>query len=163
MPQLDSSTFPTQIVWLVICFIVLYLLMWKVALPRIAAVLEARRSRIDDDLDRAGALKEEAAQALAAYEASLAEAHAGAQAELRAAAEQLAAETSARQADLVARLKAETAAAEARIARAKQQALKNIAAVAAEVAQAATARLIGVNVGEPALRKAIDAAMGDEE
>ncbi len=163
MPQLDSSTFPTQIVWLVICFIVLYLLMWKVALPRIAAVLEARRSRIDDDLDRASALKEEAAQALAAYEALLAEAHARAQAELRAATEQLAAEASARQADLVARLKAEIAAAEARIARAKQQALKNIAAAAAEVAQAATARLIGVNVGEPALRKAIDAAMGDEE
>lgn len=163
MPQLDSSTFPTQIVWLVICFIVLYLLMWKVALPRIAEVLEARRSRIDDDLDRASALKEEAAQALAAYEASLAEAHARAQAGLREAAEQLAAETSARQADLVARLKAEIAAAEARIARAKAQALKNIAAAAAEVARAATARLIGVNVGEPALRKAIDAAMGDEE
>lgn len=160
---MDSSTFPTQIVWLVICFIVLYLLMWKVALPRIAAVLEARRSRIDDDLDRASALKEEAAQALATYEASLAEAHARAQAELREAAEQLACATSARQADLVARLSAETAAAEARIARAKQQALKNIAAAAAEVAQAATARLIGVNVGEPALRKAIDAAMGDEE
>ena len=163
MPQLDPSTFPTQIVWLVICFIVLYLLMWKVALPRIAEVLEARQSRIDDDLDRATALKEEAAQALAAYEASLAEAHARAQAELREAAEQLAAETSARQADLVARLSAEIAAAEARIARAKQQALKNIAAAAAEVAQAATARLIGVNVGKPALRKAIDAAMGDEE
>ena len=53
MPQLDVSTFLPQVVWLVITFTALFLLMWRVAVPRIADVLEARQRRIEDNLDKA--------------------------------------------------------------------------------------------------------------
>ena len=53
MPQLDVSTFLPQIFWLVVTFAALYLIMWKVAVPGVANVLEARQKRIGDNLDKA--------------------------------------------------------------------------------------------------------------
>ena len=53
MPQLDFHTFPTQIFWLVVSFVLLYLLMRVVALPRIEKIVEERRRRLDEDLEKA--------------------------------------------------------------------------------------------------------------
>ena len=44
MPQLDPTFFPTQLFWLFVVFTLLFLVVWKVALPRIADVRETRRS-----------------------------------------------------------------------------------------------------------------------
>ena len=60
LPQLDSQYFPTQLFWLVVCFIVLYLLLSRGSLPRIVNVIERRKNRIIDDLDRAEELKAQA-------------------------------------------------------------------------------------------------------
>ena len=78
-PPFDSQTFPSQIFWLVLIFIVLYLLMSKIALPRIQSILEARRQRIEDDLEEAQRLKGASDTALAAHEKALAEARGRAQ------------------------------------------------------------------------------------
>src|SRR3546814_19289788 len=67
MPQLDPAFWPTQLFWLAITFIALYLVIWRIALPRIADVLEARQRKLDDDLKKAAALKDEAAAILAEY------------------------------------------------------------------------------------------------
>ena len=74
MPQLESATFISQIVWLAVTFLALYVVMARIALPRIGEVLEARQDRIAHDLDTAASLKAEAEAALAAYETSIAEA-----------------------------------------------------------------------------------------
>ena len=66
MPQLDVSTFPPQLIWLAITFIVLYLLMSKLGLPQVHAIIEARRQRLDDDLARAAEIKAEAEAVVAA-------------------------------------------------------------------------------------------------
>ena len=71
MPQLDVTTFAPQLVWLLVWFVVLYLLMAKLGLPRIAGAIEARRQRRADDLDRAARLKTEAEAANAAYQRTL--------------------------------------------------------------------------------------------
>src|SRR5713101_4393978 len=97
MPQLDISTFTPQLVWLAIWFVVLYLMMAKLGLPRIAAVVEARRRRREDDLARAAEMKTEAEAASAAYQKTLSEARAQAQATIKETADRLAAEAAERQ------------------------------------------------------------------
>jgi len=155
MPQLDPTHFASQVFWLVVTFIALYLLMWKVALPRVSAVLRERQEHIDDDLEKASRLKSEAEGALQAYEDAMAEGRAKAQDSLREAAERIAKETAEAQAQASARLDRETAEAERRIEAAKRAALEGVRQVAAEAARAAAAKLIGAEVSE---RDAEDAA-----
>ena len=157
MPQLDTSTMFTQVVWLVIAFAVLYALLSRKVLPRVGEILEARQDRIAADLQRAGDLRQEAEIALAEYEALIArardEAHAR-QAEIRERWAEDAAERTAR-------LEAETAerfkTAEAAIAEATRAALDELHDVAVEVSQAATERLIGVTVDRTTAETALSA------
>jgi F-type H+-transporting ATPase subunit b len=159
MPQLDPASYASQLFWLALTFIPLFILIWKVALPRVSGVIEARRQRIAADLDKAAALRDQAAKLLAEYEKTLDDAREKARAELRRAAEEMAAAAAERHAGLGAKLAAEVAGAERRIGAAKEAALANIRAVAGEVAAAATERLIGVRPPADALARAVgDAA-----
>src|SRR4051794_36281818 len=78
-PPFQKDTFASQILWLVLTFVALYLLMSRVALPRIGAIFEDRKRHIDGDLAEAQRLKGESDAAIAAYEKSLADARARAQ------------------------------------------------------------------------------------
>ena len=80
MPQLDFSTFPNQIFWLVVTLIVIYFLMSRIALPRIASVLAERHGAIQSDLDKAEEMKAKAVEAEAAYNQALVDARAEARA-----------------------------------------------------------------------------------
>ena len=68
MPQLDPTTFAPQLFWLVVTFVLLYLVMWKLVIPKIGEILQDRQIRIDNDLDKADHLKIEAEAAREAYE-----------------------------------------------------------------------------------------------
>ena len=156
MPQLDFTTFPAQIVWLAICFIVLYALMARVGLPRVGAILADRRGRIDGDLAKATQMKDEAEAVIAAYQRALAEARAEAQAMVRETTETLNAAAAARQRTLAQGLAAETAAAERRIAAAKTEALANLRDVAIDVARAAAAKIAGTELDPARAGAAVD-------
>ncbi len=155
MPQLDGSTFATQILWLIVSFAVLYYLLKRKALPRVADILETRQERISADLDKAAALRVDAEAAFEQYEAVVAEAQAKAQAEIKATREAIAADVAARTATLDKDLAARIAAAERTVATARDKALGELESVAVEVAQAATERLIGVQVGDDEARAAL--------
>lgn len=159
MPQLDPASFPSQLFWLAITFVALYLVMWRVALPRIAELLQERQERIDDDLERAEKLKSDAEAVLEAYEKTIAEGRSKAQDVLREAALHMAAQAEERHAVVSAQIASRTAEAEARIAAAREEALGHIRAVAAETAQAATARLIGAEVSDADAARAVSAAL----
>jgi F-type H+-transporting ATPase subunit b len=146
LPQLDASTFASQIFWLIVCFAALYWLFSRKALPRVGEILEARQERIAADLDRAAALRNEAEEALRKHEAVVAEAQARASAQLKETQDRLTAEAARRQAELDGQLHAKLAEAEGRIAAAKDAALAQIQGVAAEVAKAAVQRLTGIEV-----------------
>lgn len=159
MPQLDFSTFPSQIFWLAVIFVLLYLLMARVALPRVSAMIDARKARIEGDLERAAQMKAEAEAVMAAYERSLADARAQAQATLKEAMDRFAAEAAERQRKAAEALGAVTTAAEKRIAAAKAEALAGLRAVAIDVARTATRKLVGVDVDEGSAGAAVDRVM----
>lgn len=162
MPQLDPHFFASQIFWLALTFIPLFVILWKVALPRVAAVLAAREARIAADLDKAARLRDEAKAVLQHYEATLKEAHETARQHLKVTADAAAAESARRHAELAHTLAERIAAGEARIAAARDAALANVRSVAGEAAQAATERLIGVKVAGPALAQAVSDAAGEK-
>jgi len=159
MPQLVFPDFPPQVIWLTITFAILYLIMWKAGLPAIAGVVEARRARIAADLDKAAALKEEAAGALAQYEKAMTEARERARDEVQKAVHEITTTSATRHAELGAKLAEEIKAAERRIAAAKDQALANLGSAAGEAAAAAAERLIGKRIGAHEVEAAIAAAM----
>ena len=150
MPQLDVSTFVPQLVWLAITFVVLYLLMAKFGLPRVNGAIEARRHRLDDDLARAAQLKAEAEAVLAAYQKTLAEARAEAQATIRETTDRFAAEAAERQRQLAEAL-AGRQRGRAADRRGKRARSCRDAGIAADVARSVTEKLTGSAADEAKL------------
>ena len=162
MPQLATPDFVPQLVWLAITFVALYLIMWRVALPRVVDVLEERQRRIDDDLMSAESLKTEADEALAAYEAALAEARADAHQTASEARDVIKRQAADREAELDATLARGTAESTARIQEAQAEAQEHVRDIAAGAARAVTQRLIGADIDDSALGVAVDAAIEEQ-
>jgi len=158
MPQLAFETFVPQLVWLVITFGFLYLMMARVALPRIATVLEERRDRIADDLDQAEQFKLQTDDAIAAYEKALADARVNAHEIAQATRDRLHEETERQRQSIEARLAEKIATAEKQIAATKEKALGNVRAVAIEVADAVVTELLG-NTDRAATERAVDSEL----
>lgn len=147
MPQLDPASFAPQLFWLVLSFVVLYVAMARIALPRIAAVLETRRHRIADDLEQAAKFKAQTEAALAAYEASMATARARAQSIAQETRAKLDKEIAEQEARLAERLNRKVEEADARIAATKAKALENLDEIAGDVTAALVERLSGAKPG----------------
>ncbi|MEI9987646.1 MAG: F0F1 ATP synthase subunit B' [Aliidongia sp.] len=159
MPQLDATTFPPQLAWLALTFLVMFFLMAKVALPSIGSTLARRKGQIDGDLERAAKLKAEIDVVIQAYERALAEARTQANATVNATKEKLAQIAAERQHASMAALAEQTKAAEARIEQAKSQALANVRGIAAEAATAAAQRLIGESFDAGRVSAAVEQVM----
>ena len=157
MPQLDFSTFPNQIFWLVVTLVVIYLVLSKVALPRIASVLAERQGTITNDIAAAEELKQKAADAEAAYEKALADARAEAG---RIAAEtkaEMQAEVDAAMAKADAEIAARTAESEVRITEIRAGAAEAVKDVARNTAKEVVSAL-GLDIDD----KAVEAAVADQ-
>ena len=154
MPQLDFSTWGNQIFWLVITLVVIYIILSRVALPRIASVLAERQGTITNDIAAAEDLKAKAQDAEAAYDKALIDA--------RAEAGRIVAETKAGiQADLDkaiatadTKIAAKAAEGEKVIAEIRAGALDNVKVVAKD-----TAKEIVAAMGGKADAKSITAAV----
>lgn len=160
LPQLDFTSFPSQIFWLAVTCVVLFQLMNKVALPRIASVLEERADAIADDLDRAEEFKRKAAEAEAAYNQALAEARAKAQgiaAETRAEIQK---EVDAAMAKADAEISARTAESEKRIREIRDSAKAAVSEVANETAGAVIAAVMPDAMDAKAVAAAVRARLG---
>jgi F-type H+-transporting ATPase subunit b len=159
MPQFDPSVWSPQVIWLAITFIALYLLMARVALPRVREVLEDREFRINDSLRKAEALRHDAEEAVAAYEKRMADARTKAQDLLAGVRETAAAEAAERHNALSVRLAKDLAEAEQRIARARDEAMAGIRDVASDVAETVVERLIGERPDRSVVASTVDRAM----
>jgi F-type H+-transporting ATPase subunit b len=143
-PPFDAHTFASQLFWLALAFIALYLLMSRIALPRIGSILEARRQRVEDDLAEAQRFKDASDAAIAAHEKALAEARGRAQALANETRAKAAAAAEARRKEVDAKLNAHIAEAEKTIAGTRSAAMGNVRSIASEAAGAIVERLTGV-------------------
>jgi F-type H+-transporting ATPase subunit b len=157
---MDAHTFPSQIFWLVIFFGLLYLLMSKVALPKMAAVLDKRHKAIEGDLAKASALKHETEAAIQHYEKSLADARANAQGIATETRSKIADEIETERSALEKTLSSKLAEADSRISATKAKAMQDVHEVAAETAAEIVSELTGHKVSKEHAAKAIAGLKG---
>jgi F-type H+-transporting ATPase subunit b len=156
-PPLQIETYASQLIWLTLAFVALYLLMSRIALPRIGSIITDRRRHIEGDFAEAERLKKDADGALAAYEKSLTDARNRAQA---LASETRARETKAAESarkSLDAKLNATIADAEKIIAARRSAAMANVQGIATDAAAAIVQRL----TGSAPTRREVEAAVTD--
>ena len=146
MPQLDVASYAPQLVWLIISFVLLYVLMARLALPRIADVLEDRKRRREGNLSKAEELEKEAEALSEAYETQISETRANAHAHVSKALEAAKSRQDAAVAELETGLRGKVAEAEAAIAAARTTAMADAAGIAAEAARLAAEKIGGVTV-----------------
>jgi F-type H+-transporting ATPase subunit b len=158
-PPFDRETFPSQLFWLVICFVALYVITARLVQPRVAGIIDSRKSRVSGDLAEASRLRAESEQAMALYEKALADGRARAQAIAGETRDRLQAEADRNRKSLEEQLSARLAEAERTIAATKGAAMANVRGIATEAAAAIVTRLTGVTAPEPTVTAAVDAAL----
>jgi F-type H+-transporting ATPase subunit b len=158
-PPFDAHTFASQLLWLAIAFVALYVLMSRWALPRVGGIIENRQKRIDGDLAEAGQLKQQSESALAAYEKELADARSRAQALANETREKQSAAADARRKTLEDELNARIAQSETSIAATKQAAMSNVRGIAEDATRAIVERLLGSSPNEQAVRDAVGSVL----
>ncbi|WP_310621059.1 F0F1 ATP synthase subunit B [Flexibacterium corallicola] len=144
-PPFDSTSYPSQLLWLAITFGVFYLLMAKVVLPRIGGILEDRRDRIAGDMAEASRLKKETDEAIASYEQALADARKKANTLAQEAHSTVKAQTEAIRVEAEEKLAAKLSEAERNIAEIKTKSLSQVGEIANETTGELVKALIGGN------------------
>jgi len=158
-PPFESSTFASQLVSLVIAFVALYLIVSRIALPRVGGVIDARQNAIEGDLAEAQRLKDESEAALKAYESELAAARSRAHAISSETREKLNAAAESERKTLEEQLTARLGDAEKTIAATREAAMRNVRGIAADAAAAIVQRLTGVAPEATAVESAVDASL----
>ncbi len=158
-PPFEKSTFASQLVSLLIAFVALYLIVSRIALPRVGSLLDERQNAIDGDLAAAQKLKDESDSALKAYESELAAARSRAQAISAETREKLNEASDAERKTLEERLSLKLAEAEKTIASTRETAMSNVRGIAADAAAAIVQRLTGVLPDGASVNSAVDASL----
>ena len=154
-PPFHKETFASQLVWFVIAFVALYLIISKLAIPRIGGVIAARSNQIANDFAEAEKLRDQSDAALTAYEKALADARTRAQTLAAETREQLNAQAEETRKRLEAELAEKLMAAEKTIATTKVAAMANVHSIAVESAAAIVQRLIGTTPPATAVETAV--------
>lgn len=143
MPQLDFGTYPNQIFWLAVALVIIYLMLSRVALPRIGAVLAERKGTITNDIAAAEELKMKAQEAEKAYNKALADARSEAARIVAEAKAEIQADLDAATAKADAQIAEKSAEAEKRIGEIRASAIESVTEVARDTAKEVVAALGG--------------------
>lgn len=154
-PQLDTTTYASQIFWLAVSFVLLYTLMSRVSLPRITEVLELRQTQREGNLNRAEQLQEEAEKVKTTVDAALAKAQAEAQEALSANEQERAKKIAAENARFLEHARTRIANAEQNIVKAKEEALHSLADISAEIAAEITQKIAAANISKADAKKVV--------
>ncbi|THD85164.1 F0F1 ATP synthase subunit B' [Aliigemmobacter aestuarii] len=143
MPQLDFSTWGNQIFWLLVTLVVIYFVLSRVVMPRIASVLAERNGTITNDLAAAEELKQKALEAEKAYNEALATARAEAAKIVAQARADIQKDLDKATAKADAEIAAKTAESEKKIAEIRAGAMESVTEVAKDTAKELVAVLGG--------------------
>ena len=160
-PPFDASTFASQLLWFAITFGLLYYLMAKVALPRLAGIIDGRRDRIAADLDAAERLKGESQEAARNYEKALAQARSNASSIADTARTAAKTKADAQRGETERDLATKLTAAEARITEIKNRALSEVGSIAGEATEAVVASLIGAKASPDEVSAAVQSVLAE--
>jgi F-type H+-transporting ATPase subunit b len=155
LPQLNQPDFAPQLFWLALTFVLLYVIMKRVALPRIGEVIEERKDRIQRDLAAAGRLKGETEKALQAYEKALADARTNATSIARQTRESLNAEVDKERKTVEDQLAKKLADAETSIGATKAKALASVKDIAGDTVVSIVGTLTNLSVSKDDLDRAL--------
>lgn len=144
LPQLDVSTFPSQLFWLLVSFALLYAIFSKKTLPEISGVIENRQNYIEKDIASAEKMKSEAEEVQKAYEASLGKAREEATRVLADMQDEIRAKADQQSADFRGKAEAEIRALEKSLNKAKQGSMEEMHTIAAELATEAARKIVGI-------------------
>jgi F-type H+-transporting ATPase subunit b len=158
-PPFDKETFASQLIWFAVFFVALYVIIARLAIPRIGGIIESRRGRVEGDLAEANRLKDQSDTALRAYEKSLADARNRAQTLANETRDALNAEAEKARKKLESELNLKLAEAEKTIAATKTAAMSNVQGIAVETAAAIVQRLIGTAPAAGAVQAAVADAL----
>jgi F-type H+-transporting ATPase subunit b len=158
-PPFEKSTFASQLVSLLIAFVALYLIVSRIALPRVGSLLDERQKAIDGDLAEAQKLRDASDSALKAYESDLAAARSRAQAIGAETRDKLNTAAEAERKTLEERLAVKLAEAEKTIAATREAAMSNVRGIAVEAASAIVQQLTGAKPDGRTVGRAVDASL----
>jgi F-type H+-transporting ATPase subunit b len=158
-PPFQRDTFASQLVSLLIAFVALYLIVSRIALPRVGKTIDDRQNAIEGDLAQAQKLKDDSDNALRAYESELAQARSRAQSISAENREKLNAASEAERKVLEKKLSHKLADAEKTIASTREKAMSNVRGIAADAAGAIVQRLTGVKPDNKSVERAVDASL----
>jgi F-type H+-transporting ATPase subunit b len=158
-PPFEKDTFASQFVSLAVAFVALYLIVSRIALPRVGSLLDERQNVIEGDLAEAQKLKDASDAALKAYESELAAARSRAQAIGAETREKLNAASEAERKTLEERLSHKLAEAEKTIASTREAAMSNVRGIAADAAAAIVQQLTGMLPDGKSVESAVDASL----
>ncbi|APX23071.1 MAG: ATP F0F1 synthase subunit B' [Rhodobacteraceae bacterium] len=158
MPQLCADWIPNQVFWLLITLVVIFFVLSRIALPRIASVLAERQGTITNDIAAAEEFKRQAGDAEKAYEKALADARAEAQAIAQKTRDDIKAQLDEATAEADKKIAAKSAESEKAIAEIRASAVENIEIVAKDAAAAIVAAL-GGKADQAAVSAAVDERM----
>jgi F-type H+-transporting ATPase subunit b len=158
-PPFQKDTFASQLVSLLIAFVALYLIVSKIALPRVGKTIDDRQDAIENDLAEAQKFRDASDNALKAYESELAEARSRAQSISAQTREKLNAASEAERKALEDQLAGKLADAEKTITSKREAAMRNVRGIAADAAAAIVQRLTGVAPEAASVERAVDASL----
>ena len=157
LPQLDITTWPSQLFWLVVTFVIGYILISLLVTPSISSVLENRSAKISDNLETAKRAQDKAKDVYNSYEKSLREARSQSAIVAAKALEEAKVETANRDASINKKLAASALKAEARISKMREEALSSLEDLATEASHKIIAELTPIKVTKAVVKKHVAA------
>ena len=156
MPQLNTEFWSAQIFWLILIFSILYLVIWKIFLPKITYSIENRKSRIINDLDAAQKLKESAEQKLKEYNKIIEDSKHEAKKIIEEGRKKLEIDIGNKKKDLNSQLDKEIAAVEKEIKDLKKTSISSISRIASETSSELMKKIINTEVNKSNVSAVVD-------